>query len=203
VPLSGWTTTRMLAAVQQMYSRCTATAANKRSAGAGRIPGTKVRILVLIDLCMYMYSRMRERRAWTTNLRVAAGVPVVSALLPTFRQIPCIVVEMQIPSSIRLPSLAAVAANAATGQPRGLCCPLGRKGRARARVCGRRPTSSVKWSGGLYLCYDCLKKAKRPAKVQPLPGVLDHRAFKRVKVEIGRCTARGRGRRRCVRNDCP
>lgn len=40
-------------------------------------------------------------------------------------------------------------------------------------VCGRRPTSSVKRGGGLYLCYNCLKRAKRPAKVQPLPGVLE------------------------------
>jgi len=32
-------------------------------------------------------------------------------------------------------------------------------------VCGRRPTSSVKRGGGVYLCYDCLKKAERPAKV--------------------------------------
>ncbi|MCT8338227.1 hypothetical protein FKB36_12200 [Methanoculleus sp. Afa-1] len=54
-------------------------------------------------------------------------------------------------------------------------------------VCGRRPTSSVKRGGGAYLCYDCLKRAKRPAKVQPLPGVLDHQAFARVKVELGRC----------------
>ena len=54
-------------------------------------------------------------------------------------------------------------------------------------VCGRRPTSSVKRGGGLYLCYDCLKRAKRPAKVQPLPGVLDHRTFGRTKVELGRC----------------
>lgn len=36
-----------------------------------------------------------------------------------------------------------------------------------------RPTSSVKRGGGLYLCYDCLKRAKRPAKAQPLPGVLE------------------------------
>ena len=54
-------------------------------------------------------------------------------------------------------------------------------------VCGRRPTSSMKRGGGLYLCYDCLKKAKRPAKVQPLPGVLDYRTFERTKVELGRC----------------
>ena len=55
-------------------------------------------------------------------------------------------------------------------------------------VCGRRPASSVKrGGGGKYLCYDCLKKAKRPAKAQPLPGVLDHRTFERVKVELGRC----------------
>ncbi len=40
-------------------------------------------------------------------------------------------------------------------------------------VCGRRPMSWVLRGGGLYLCYDCLKKAKRPAKVQPLPGVLE------------------------------
>ena len=54
-------------------------------------------------------------------------------------------------------------------------------------VCGRRPTSSVKRGGGGYLCYDCLKRAKRPAKVQPLPGVLDHRTFERTKIELGRC----------------
>ena len=54
-------------------------------------------------------------------------------------------------------------------------------------ICGRRPTSSMKRGGGLYLCYDCLKKARRPAKVQPLPGVLDYRTFERTKVELGRC----------------
>jgi len=55
-------------------------------------------------------------------------------------------------------------------------------------ICGRRPTSSVRrGGGGLYLCYDCLKKARRPAEAQPLPGVLDHRTFERVKVELGRC----------------
>ncbi len=36
-----------------------------------------------------------------------------------------------------------------------------------------RPTSSLKRGGGKYLCYDCLKKGKRPGKVQPLPGVLE------------------------------
>ncbi|WP_292521881.1 hypothetical protein [Methanoculleus sp.] len=54
-------------------------------------------------------------------------------------------------------------------------------------VCGRRPTSSMKRGEGVYLCYDCLKTAKRPAKAQPLPGVLDHRTFARTKVELGRC----------------
>ncbi len=56
-------------------------------------------------------------------------------------------------------------------------------------VCGRRPTSSVKRGAGEgYLCYDCLKKAKHPVvKVRPLPGVLDHREFVRVRAEIGRC----------------
>ena len=62
-------------------------------------------------------------------------------------------------------------------------------------ICGRRPTSSVKrGGGGVYLCYDCLKKAKRPAKVQPLPGVLDHRTFTRTKVELGRCDVCGEKR---------
>ena len=50
-----------------------------------------------------------------------------------------------------------------------------------------RPTSSGKRGGGAYLCYDCLKRAKRPAKVQPLPGVLDLRTFERTKIELGRC----------------
>jgi len=59
-------------------------------------------------------------------------------------------------------------------------------------VCGQRPTSSVKrGGGGEYLCYDCLRKAKRPGKVQPLPGVLDHRTFERVRTEIGRCDVCG------------
>jgi hypothetical protein len=71
-------------------SICTATAANKRSAGAGRIREKTAKTLILIDLCTYMYSRMRERRAWTAKLRVAAGVPVFSALLPMIRQILCI-----------------------------------------------------------------------------------------------------------------
>ena len=61
-------------------------------------------------------------------------------------------------------------------------------------VCGRRPTSSIKRGGGKYLCYDCLKKARRPAKVQPLPGVLDHRTFSRTKVELGRCDVCGTGK---------
>ena len=62
-------------------------------------------------------------------------------------------------------------------------------------VCGQRPTSSVKrGGGGKYLCYDCLRKAKRPAKVQPLPGVLDHRTFERVRTEIGRCDVCGAGK---------
>jgi len=39
-----------------------------------------------------------------------------------------------------------------------------------------------------------LKKGKRPAKVQPLPGVLDHRAFSRTKVELGRCDVCGTGK---------
>jgi len=61
-------------------------------------------------------------------------------------------------------------------------------------VCGRRPTSSVLRSGGKYLCYDCLKRAKRPARCEPLPGVLDPGAFERTKVELGRCTVCNRGR---------
>ena len=61
-------------------------------------------------------------------------------------------------------------------------------------VCGRRPTSSVKRGGGQYLCYDCLIAAKRPARAQPLPGVLDHRTFARVEVELGRCDICGAGK---------
>jgi hypothetical protein len=62
-------------------------------------------------------------------------------------------------------------------------------------ICGRRPSSSVKrGGGGKYLCYDCLKKARRPAKAQPLPGGLDHRAFTRTKVELGRCDVCGTGK---------
>jgi hypothetical protein len=54
-----------------------------------------------------------------------------------------------------------------------------------------RPTSSIKHGGGKYLYYNCLEKARRPAKAQPLPGVLDHRTFKRTKVELGRCDVCG------------
>ena len=62
-------------------------------------------------------------------------------------------------------------------------------------ICGRRPTSSVlRGGGGKYLCYDCLSKAKRPAKVQPLPGVLDHRTFSRVRADLGRCDICGKGK---------
>ena len=62
-------------------------------------------------------------------------------------------------------------------------------------VCGRRPTSSLKrGGGGKYLCYDCLKKARRPRKAQPLPGVLDHRTFSRTKVDLGRCDVCGTGK---------
>ena len=45
----------------------------------------------------------------------------------------------------------------------------------------------MKRGGRLYLCYDCLKRVKQPAKVQPLPGALDHRTFVRTTVELGRC----------------
>jgi len=48
--------------------------------------------------------------------------------------------------------------------------------------------------GGAYLCYDYLKKAKRPAMVQPLPGVLDRRTFERAMVELGRCDVCGTGK---------
>lgn len=62
-------------------------------------------------------------------------------------------------------------------------------------ICGRRPTSSVRrGGGGLYLCYDCLKAETQPGKVQPLPGVLDHRTFERTKVDLGRCTVCGAGK---------
>ena len=57
-----------------------------------------------------------------------------------------------------------------------------------------RPTLRVLQGGGAYLCYDCLKKAKRPAMVQSLPGVLDHRTFERTKVELGRCDVCGMGK---------
>jgi hypothetical protein len=61
-------------------------------------------------------------------------------------------------------------------------------------ACGRRPTSSIKRGGEKkYLCYDCLKAAKR-SRVQPLPGVLDHRTFSRTKVELGRCDICGEKR---------
>jgi hypothetical protein len=61
-------------------------------------------------------------------------------------------------------------------------------------ACGRRPTSSIKRGGEKkYLCYDCLKAAKR-SRVQPLPGVLDHRTFSRAKVELGRCDICGEKR---------
>ena len=54
-------------------------------------------------------------------------------------------------------------------------------------ACGRRPTSSIKRGGEKkYLCYACLKAAKR-SRVQPLPGVLDHRTFERMNVDLGRC----------------
>ena len=36
----------------------------------------------MIDICTYMYSRMREQRAWTMELPVIPGVPLFSALLP-------------------------------------------------------------------------------------------------------------------------
>lgn len=41
--------------------------------------------------------------------------------------------------------------------------------------------------GKKYLCYSCLAKAKRQARVQHLPGVLDHRAFSWVRVDLGWC----------------
>ena len=60
-------------------------------------------------------------------------------------------------------------------------------------VCGSRPTSSVRRDSDEYLCYACFSRARRaraarkPGVVQPLPGVLDHRGFERVKTEMGRC----------------
>ncbi len=56
-------------------------------------------------------------------------------------------------------------------------------------VCGSRPTSSVLRGGEQYLCYACLKAAKKkPGTVKPLPGLLDHRTFERARVDLGRCT---------------
>jgi len=66
---------------QQMYSKCTAVAANKRSPGAGKIPGKLADILVEIYVCIYMYSRIGEQRARAVDLPPGAGVPVFSALL--------------------------------------------------------------------------------------------------------------------------
>ncbi len=48
--------------------------------------------------------------------------------------------------------------------------------------------------GGKYLCYDCLKAAKRPGKVQPLPGILDHRTFERARGDLGQCDVCGAGK---------
>jgi len=86
-------TTLTMAAMAADCSRIAAVAANERSAGAGRIPGKQSGILVEICTCTYMYGRIGERRAWTTRLRVAAGVPAFSALLPMIRKILRIQVE--------------------------------------------------------------------------------------------------------------
>ncbi len=39
-----------------------------------------------------------------------------------------------------------------------------------------------------------LSKAKRPARVPPLPGILDFREFSRMKVDLGRCDICGTGK---------
>ena len=57
-------------------------------------------------------------------------------------------------------------------------------------VCGRRPPSSsvMRGVGEEDRCSGGLPKAKHlVAKVRPLPGVLDHREFVRVRSAIGRC----------------
>jgi hypothetical protein len=45
--------------------------------------------------------------------------------------------------------------------------------------------------GGSTSATTASRKAKQPGKVQPLPGVLDHRTFERVKTELGRCDVCG------------
>ena len=45
-------------------------------------------------------------------------------------------------------------------------------------------------------CYNTLKTGtkREPALQEPLPGILDHQTFKRVRVDLGRCDVCGAGK---------
>ena len=142
------------------------------------------------DQCMYLYVQQNERtesigedtsddNRGASVFRTAANEPVNSV--------------HHVGNAVPGPDAAALigssccqrAATAATINPADYI-PLPAAKDEPCHVCGKRPTSSVRRGGGEYLCYDCLKKAKR-SKAQPLPGVLDHRMFERTKVDLGRC----------------
>jgi hypothetical protein len=139
---------------------------------------------------MYLYVQQNERTESTSEatsddkrgacvFRTAANEPV-NSVHPVGNAVPG-------PNAAALigSSCCQRAATAATINPADYI-PLPAAKDEPCHVCGKRPTSSVRRGGGEYLCYDCLKKAKR-SKAQPLPGVLDHRTFERTKVDLGRC----------------
>ena len=142
------------------------------------------------DQPMYLYVQQNERTESTSEatsddkrgacvFRTAANEPV-NSVHPVGNAVPG-------PNAAALigSSCCQRAATAATINPADYI-PLPAAKDEPCHVCGKRPTSSVRRGGGEYLCYDCLKKAKR-SKAQPLPGVLDHRTFERTKVDLGRC----------------
>ena len=142
------------------------------------------------DQCMYLYVQQNERTESTSEatsdddrgacvFRTAANEPV-NPVHHAGNAVPGPNAGALIGSSC-----CQRAATAATINPADYI-PLPAAKDEPCHVCGKRPTSSVRRGGGEYLCYDCLKKAKR-SKAQPLPGVLDHRMFERTKVDLGRC----------------
>jgi hypothetical protein len=70
----------MMTAMTAVFSRVTATAVNERGPGTVRIQ----RVLLYMEYVpvqVHIYSRIRERRAWTMGVPVTAGMPVFSVLL--------------------------------------------------------------------------------------------------------------------------
>ena len=181
--------------VQHRYSNC-CTYENGRngenSGNGGQDPGR--------DRSHYTHVQQNERResipGKTTGEGVpaAVGVPVFPALLHMNRRNPRTRAEIPISARAGHNSVAATAVHLLHIAAHLLHCCQSTPATMRRTSPRLRPTLRVLQGGGAYLCYDCLKKAKRPAMVQSLPGVLDHRTFERTKVELGRCDVCGMGK---------